>query len=51
MHRITHRLRTGSGLAVIPGYVGIKMLIVEWYPAWISLPVIIGVLTTGALTF
>lgn len=40
------------GLAVILGYVGIKMLIVEWYhiPAWISLLVIIGVLTTAALT-
>lgn len=40
------------GLAVILGYVGIKMLIVQWYhiPAWISLLVIIGVLTIAALT-
>lgn len=40
------------GLAVILGYVGVKMLIMEWYhiPAWISLLVIVGVLTTAALT-
>lgn len=40
------------GLAVILGYVGIKMLVADWIaiPSWISLLVIVGVLTTAALT-
>lgn len=40
------------GLAVILGYVGLKMLLSKWIEidAWISLLVIIGVLTTAALS-
>ncbi|HWC10486.1 MAG TPA: TerC family protein [Acidimicrobiales bacterium] len=36
-----------AGLGVILGFVGIKMLVVEWYhfPTWLSLAVIAGVLT------
>ncbi|HEX2272652.1 MAG TPA: TerC family protein [Acidimicrobiales bacterium] len=36
-----------TGLGVILGFVGVKMLVVEWYhfPTWLSLGVIAGVLT------
>jgi tellurite resistance protein TerC len=39
------------GLALVLGFVGVKMLIMEWYkfPAWVSLLVITGILTTAAL--
>ncbi|MCC7440217.1 MAG: TerC family protein [Bdellovibrionales bacterium] len=40
------------GLAVILGFVGIKMLIMEWYkiPSMVSLMVIVGVLVTAGLS-
>lgn len=40
------------GLATILGFIGIKMLIADFYkiPSWVSLLVIVGVLTTAALT-
>jgi tellurite resistance protein TerC len=38
-----------EGLAIILAFVGVKMLIVEWYhfPTWLSLSVIAGVLTVA----
>jgi tellurite resistance protein TerC len=38
-----------SGLGVILGFVGVKMLVVEWYhvPTWLSLAVIAAVLAVA----
>jgi tellurite resistance protein TerC len=40
-----------TGLGVIMGFVGVKMLITHWYhlPIWLSLVVIAGVLTTAVV--
>jgi tellurite resistance protein TerC len=40
------------GLAAILGFIGIKMLIVDFFkiPSWVSLLVILGILTTAALS-
>jgi len=51
-HSVKNMRYLKPGLAVILGYVGIKMLIVQWIkiPSWISLLVIVGILTTAGLT-